>query len=305
MKRRSFFIKGTLGAIGLSLLPNITWAKESETNKKINFIHNLVEYGREYLKLDLKNNFFIEWAEDEDINYFLYVSSTTKIEAPKNVKNYLYLGNNKELAQKTQHDYIQKGYHTLLYMRSGKHEPKLTNTLLSYSNEAIAFNTYHEAAHAHLKKHAKIPIKLEEAACDVMGTFGSKAYADKNTDLDKKNIEKQNSVFEKSNAEINKYALLISDNVENNKKIHEKLEKKLFKLFKDSDTFFKNRFIHPVNNAYLLMMLNYCSHYDLMKKVAIKDVYISNFIHTLENISRNEKNAIKQLKDKLLSSGKN
>jgi len=304
MKRRSFFIKGSLGAIGLSLLPQISWAKESETNKKINFIHNLVEYGRAHLELDLKKNFFTEWAEDEDFNYYLYVSSTTKIESPKGVKNYLYLGNDKEIAQKKQHDYIEQGYHTLLYIRSGRHEPKLTNALLSYSNEAIAFNTYHEATHAHLQKHAKISVKLEEAACDVMGTFGSKFYAERHTDLDKKNTEKQNLVFEKANTEINKYASLITDNIENNNKIHEKLERKLFKLFKGSDNFFKNRFIHPVNNAYLLMMLNYCSHYDLMKQVAIKDVYINTFINTLENLPKNEEKAIKQLNDKLLTSEK-
>ncbi len=299
MKRRSFFIKGSLGAIGLSLLPHLTWAKESETNKKINFIRNLVDYGREHLELDLKKEFFVNWAEDEDINYFLYLSDTKKIEAPKGVKSYLYFGNDKELAQTKQREYIEKGFHTLLYTRTGKHQPELTNNLLSYSNEAIAFNTYHEATHMHIKKHAKISTKLEEAACDVMGTFGAKFYAERNKDLDLKLVEKQNDTFEKANQEINKYAALISDNTEANDKVHRKLERKLFKLFKDSDNFFKNRFIHPVNNAYLLMMLNYCSQYELMKQVAIKDVHINTFLYTLENLPKNEEKAILKLKEKI------
>jgi hypothetical protein len=288
-----------LGAIGLSLFPHLTWAKESETNKKINFIRNLVEYGREHLELDLKKEFFVNWADDEDLNYFLYLSSTTKIEAPKGVKNYISFENDKELAQKTQREYIKKGFHTLLYTRTGKHQPELTNNLLSYSNEAIAFNTYHEATHIHLQKHAKISTKLEEAACDVMGTFGAKFYAERNKDLDLKLVETQNLILENANKEINKYAALITDNSESNDKIHRKLERKLFKLFKDSDNFFKNRFIHPVNNAYLLMMLNYCSHYELMKQVAIKDVHINTFIYTLENLSKNEEKAILKLKEKL------
>lgn len=299
MKRRSFFIKSSLGAIGLTLMPQTIWAKDSETNKKINFIQNLVNYGREHLELDLDENFFTEWSEDDSVNYYLYLSSTTKIAPPKGVKNYLYFGNDKELAHQTQRDYIEKGYHTLIYTRSGKHEPKLTNTLLSYSNEAIAFNTYHEATHAHLKKHGKVSVKLEEAACDVMGTFGSKFYAQRNSDLDLKNVEKQNDLFEKANAEINKFALLVSSNTERNNKIHQKLERKLFKMFKNADNLFKNRFIHPVNNAYLLMMLNYSSNYDLMKKVAIKDEYINTFIYTLENLPKNEIKAIKKLNDKL------
>lgn len=302
MKRRTFFIKSSLASIGLSLFPNLSWAKESETNKKINFIKNLVDYGREHLELDIKEKFFTNWSEDEEINYFLYLSSTTKIEAPKGIKNYLYFGNDKNLAYKTQREYIEKGFHSLLYTRTGKHKPELTNNLLSYSNEAIAFNVYHEAMHMHIKKHAKISTKLEEASCDIIGTFGANFYAERNKGIDIKLVKRQNTTLEKANKEINKFAALISDNKQANDKIHRNLERKLFKLFKDGDSFFKNRFIHPVNNAYLLMMLNYCSYYELMKQVAIKDVHINTFLSTLENLPKNEEKAIIKLKEKLRTS---
>ena len=299
MKRRSFFIKSSLGAIGFSLFPYLSWAKESETNKKIGFIKSLVNYGREQLGLDLKKEFFTEWAEDEEINYFLYLSSTTKIEAPKGLENYLYLGNDKDSAQKTQREYINKGFHSLLYTRVGKHQPKLTNNLLSYSNTAIAFNIYHEATHMHIKNHIKISSKLEEAACDIIGMMGSKFYAKKNETLELKVVEKQNATLEKANKEINKFAALITDDTKANDEFHRKLERILFKLFKKSDNLFKNRFIHPVNNAYLLMMLNYCSYYELMKKVAIKDVHINTFLQTLKQLPKNEEKAIIKLKEKI------
>ena len=299
MKRRSFFIKSSLGTIGFSLFPYLSWAKESETNKKIGFIKNLVNYGRDQLGLDLKKEFFTEWGEDENINYFLYLSSTTKIEAPKGLKNYLYFGNDRDLAQKTQREYIDKGFHSLLYTRIGKHQPKLTNNLLSYSNTAIAFNIYHEATHMHIKNHVKISSKLEEAACDIIGTMGSSFYAKKNESLESKLVEKQNATLEKANKEINKFAALITDNKEANDKVYLKLEHILFKLFKNSDNFFKNRFIHPINNAYLLMMLNYCSYYELMKEVALKDVHINTFLQTLEQLPKNEGKAIIKLKEKI------
>ena len=299
MKRRSFFIKSSLGAIGFSLFPYLSWAKESETNKKIGFIKNLVHYGIDKLGLDLKKEFFTIWGEDEDINYFLYLSSTIKIEAPKGLKNYLYFGNDKELAQKTQREYIDKGFHSLLYTRIGKHQPELTNNLLSYSNTAIAFNIFHEATHMHIKNHVKISSKLEEAACDIIGTMGSKSYAEKNETLELKLVEKQNATLEKANKEVIKFAALITDDPEANDEVHRKLEHILFKLFKNSDNLFKNRFIHPVNNAYLLMILNYCSYYELMKKVAIKDVHINTFLQTLKQLPKNEEKAIVKLKEKI------
>jgi len=299
VKRRSFFIKSSLGAIGFILFPYLSWAKESETNKKIGFIKNLVNYGVDKLGLDLKKEFFTKWGEDEDTNYFLYLSSTIKIEAPKGMGNYLYFGNDKDLAQKTQREYIDNGFHSLLYTRIGKHQPELTNNLLTYSNTAIAFNIYHEAAHMHIKNHVKISSKLEEAACDIIGTMGAQFYAEKNENLDLDLVKKQNVTLEKANKEINKFAALITDNTEANDKVHRKLERILFKLFKKSDNFFKNRFIHPVNNAYLLMMLNYCSYYELMKKVAINDVHINTFLQTLEQLPKNEEKAIIKLKEKI------
>lgn len=304
MKRRDFLLKGTLGAVGLTLLPDLIWAKDSETNKRILFINSLIDYGREHLEMDLKESFYQGWSEDEDLNYYLYLSHTDRIESPKGVKNYLVFGTDKEAALKQQKEYINQGYHTLLYTRNGKHDHKLTNVLLSYSKEATAFDIYHEATHVHLHKHGKLSPNIEEAACDVMGAFGAKFYAERNEDVSLKKVAKQNSVLEKANKEILKYAALISDDQTENNKVHLKLENKIFKLFSKSDQFFKNRFIHPVNNAYLLMALKYAKHYSLLKDVAIQDKYISTFLYTLESLPKKEEKALEKLKAKLAATPK-
>lgn len=299
MKRRDFLIKGSLGAFGLAMFPYFTWGKESFTEKKIQFINRLVLYGREHLELDIPSDFYTQWSEDEELHYYIYVSEIHSITPPKGIKSHLYFGNDKELALEKQKEYIQAGFHTLLFARQGKHEPKISNTLLSYSEPAIAFNIYHEAAHMHLKKNAKIAYQIEEAACDVMGNFGGKFYAERNKDLKLKEVEKQIDLIEKTNQLINGAAQKIGDNTEENNQIYLALELKIFKLFENKDRFLQDRFRHPINNAYLLMALNYCKYYDLLKQVAIKDKYINTFLFTLENLSKNEEKAIEQLQNKL------
>lgn len=298
MNRKEFLVKTGLTGVGLSLLPHIAFGKESITNQKINLINSLVAYGEEHLELSIKKGFFADWSSNEDPHYFLYVSEPDKVEVPKGVKEYFNFGLDKAAAEAKQKEFVKAGKHTLLYSREGAHDFTITNALLGYSNESIALLIFHEASHQHFGKRAKLSLSLEEAACEVMGTFGAKFYAERNDSIDEKKVKKMVKLIEKAYQVFNDTASKVSSDQASNDRLYHKLESKLFNDFHKSDSFIQQRFIHPVNNAYLLKNLFFARDYQLLKSVAEKDKFINSFLYTLEKLPKNEEKAILELKAK-------
>ena len=202
------------------------------------------------------------------------------------------------MAIKNQKYYLGKGYHTLLYTRDGAHDFTVTNSLLAYDNESVALLIFHEAAHQHFKK-SKMNLFLEEGACEVFGTFGAQFFAEINDTVDLKKVKKLNNILEKSYEVINKTIVRIGADEDLNEKLYRILENNLFNDFKDSGSFIQQRFIYPVNNAYLLKNQYFAEHFDLLKKVAKKDKFINTFLYTLESLPKKEEKAIEVLKSKL------
>lgn len=298
MNRKEFLFKSFLASVGLSLIPKITFGKDSLTNQKLNLIGSLKVYAQEHMELNFKNDFFSKWSTDESPHYYLYVSEAHQVKSPKGIKDYLYFGPNKEMAIKNQKYYLGKGYHTLLYTRDGAHDFTVTNSLLAYDNESVALLIFHEAAHQHFKK-SKMNLFLEEGACEVFGTFGAQFFAEINDTVDLKKVKKLNNILEKSYEVINKTIVRIGADEDLNEKLYRRLENNLFNDFKDSGSFIQQRFIYPVNNAYLLKNQYFAEHFDLLKKVAKKDKFINTFLYTLESLPKKEEKAIEVLKSKL------
>ena len=84
-----------------------------------------------------------------------------------------------------------------------------------------------------------------------------------------------------------------------NEKLYRRLENKLFNDFKDNGSFIQQRFIYPVNNAYLLKNKYFAQYFDLLKKVAEKDKFINTFLYTLESLPKKQDKAIEVLKSKI------
>lgn len=298
MNRKEFLVKGGLAGVGLSLLPKISFGKESLTNQKINLINALVAYAKEHMELIVKKDFFADWSSNEDPHYFLYVSEPDRVEAPKGVNEYLDFGTDKNAARAKQKEFIEAGKHTLLYSREGAHDFTITNALLGYSNESIALLIFHEASHQHFGKKAKLSLSLEEAACEVMGTFGAKFYAERNDTVDIKKVKKLVKLIEKAYQVFNETATKVTSDQAANDRLYARLESKLFNDFHKSDAFIQQRFIHPVNNAYLLKNLFFSRDFQLLKLVAEKDKFINTFLYTLESLPKKEDKAIEALKIK-------
>lgn len=298
MNRKEFLVKAGLASAGISLLPSMAFGKDSLTNQKINLIEALKAYAEEHLELVLRKDFFADWSSDEDPHYYLYVSEPDKIEAPKEIKNHIPFGTDKAAAQAKQKEYIEKGKHTLLYSTEGDHDFKITNGLISNSNEGLAYLIFHEAAFQHFSKRTKLSYGLMEGACEVMGAFGAKFYAERNETVDLKKVKKMVKTIEKAYEVFNHTASKISSDQSLNDRLYSRLESKLFNDFNKCDTFIQQRFIHPVNNAYLLKNLLFARDYQLLKSVAEKDKFINTFLYTLENLPKKEEKAIEQLKAK-------
>lgn len=297
MERRDFVKKATLLGVGASLLPQIVFAEQSDTARKLELIKDLKLFAKEHLELDFKKDFYSDWSLDDKLHYYLYVSSADKVQSPPEIKDYLYFGANHDGALAKQKEYIEAGYHTLIYSREAAHDYTITNSLLSFSDECLALVIFHDATHQHLSKHGRLSVKLEEATCEVMGTFGAQFYAEKHDVLDLKKVKKLNKLLDKTYIQVNKLITMVSDDKTKNEQIYRRFENRMFGDFERGNAFLKERFIHPVNNAYLLKNQYYAEYFKLIKSVAEKDKFISTFLYTMEHLPKKEEKAVAELRE--------
>ena len=299
MNRKDFLIKTGIVGTGALLLPQIVLGKGGVTSQKISLINKLTAHARGEMELELSKRFFSEWSRNEDYHYYLYVSESNQVVCPKEVNQYVFFGTDKINAELKQKEFVNKGYHTLLYKKEGAHDFKITTSLLGNSNESLALLILHEAAHQHLSKKAQLSIGLEEASCEVIGFYGARSFSKHFKEVDQKKINRLVECLENAYELINKVSSFISDDIDQNEKKYLELEHHLFSRLKSEDTFIQQRFIHPVNNAYLLKNQFFSKRYELIKLVAKKDKTLDGLISTLGKLPKNESKALDRLIKKI------
>lgn len=299
MNRKDFLTKAGIIGTGALLLPQIVFGKESLTSQKINLINQLTTYASGEMELKLRKDFFSKWSKNEDYHYYLYVSESNKVACPKEINQYLFFGADKENAESKQIEFIDNGFHTLLYKREGAHDFTITNSLLENSNESLALLIFHEAAHQHLSRKAQLGLSIEEASCEVIAFYGARSFSQVFNEVDQKKLNNIIKRLEKAYELINKVSSSISDDIVKNQKLYFELEKNLFSSLKSNDFFMQQRFIYPVNNAYLLKNQFFSKRYKLIKAVAKKDKTLISFVSTLEKLPKNGLKALDQLIQKI------
>jgi hypothetical protein len=299
MNRKDFLRKAGVIGTGALLLPHLVFGKESLTNQKINLINQLKDHASGEMEMKLRKDFFLKWSENEVSQHYLYVSEPNRVACPKDINQYIFFGANKKKAELKQKEYIDKGFHTLLYKRAGSHDFTITNSLLSNSNESLSLLIFHEAAHQHLSKKAQLSLSLEESSCEVIAFYGARSFSQSFKEVDQKKINKIIEILEKSYELINQVSSSISDDMSKNQKLYFELEKHLFSSQNSNDFFMQQRFIYPVNNAYLLKNQFFSKRYELVKAVAKKDKTLNHFVSTLEKLPKNESKALGQLNHKI------
>lgn len=81
ISRSQFLKKASIFPIGINILIRDYWQANNYTLKR-ELIKITIEYIRDELRLNVKNNFYQKF-ENIDYYYYLYVSEANKIEYPK------------------------------------------------------------------------------------------------------------------------------------------------------------------------------------------------------------------------------
>ncbi|MGB3465900.1 MAG: hypothetical protein WBA74_11545, partial [Cyclobacteriaceae bacterium] len=105
----------------------------------------------------------------------------------------------------------EQGYQTLIYKTAGVSASRLNNRLLSYNRESIAFIAMHEATHRHIRFCTRIPYELEEAACDVIGNYGTLEFMNTSDALSHEMMREQTQLHEKLHKTLNELTAEIRD----------------------------------------------------------------------------------------------
>jgi hypothetical protein len=260
---------------------------------KIKLIENVKNYCIDTLGMDISTYFYSKWAKSEKSNYYLYVSEKTNISSHlKGARPYKAFGHNFKGAEIEKNKYAKLGFSTLLYQTYGTAATKLSNYFLSYSKESIAFIAFHEATHQHISKNAKIPYSITEAACDIVGNYGTLKLFNENKSLSKRKAKKHIKQIEAIAIEINK--LLNNHSID-----YSILDRKIDKLKRNKSKFNVDRYDFEVNKAYLLRNRSYTYYYFKLKQLLYLTNDLKIFLAFIVELPNDEIESVKEINKKI------
>lgn len=243
--------------------------------------------------MNISENYYTNWAKSELPNYFLYVSkSNDLISALDQQIPFKSFGHNLKEAKIEKGKYEQMGYSTLLYRTYGTSSSLLSNHLLSYSKESLAFIAFHEATHKHITRNGGKPYSIIEAVCDIVGNYGTLRLFNNQEGLSNRKAKKQIKQIEKISS-------LINDLINKNTNDVSQLNKEIKKLKKRRHKFKAERYDYEINNAYLLRNRSYTLHYFKLKKVLLLTNDLKAFLEFVDDLPNNEDESIKAIDEKI------
>lgn len=268
---------------------------DNKSSSKLELIESIKGYCINELNMDVSKHFYSNWAKSEKPNYYLYVSEKDTLISPFNQqKSFISFGHNFEKAKKEKDYYDELGYSTLLYETYGTSGTQLSNHLLSYSEENIAFIAFHEATHQHIRNKAKIPYSIVESVCDIVGNYGTLNLFSENEKFSTRKAKKQIKHIENIALEINN----LIDNIEL-KSDKSKLTKKIQKLNKKKNRFKIERYDYEINNAYLIRYKSYTKYYFKLKNLLILTGDLEVFMDFITDLPKNESDCILEIDKKI------
>lgn len=265
------------------------------------FFSDIRSYIISDLGISLNESFYSDRMEG--YQYYLYVSESDEIRLPEGEGNFRYFGSQVKKADSTQRALNKKGYHTLLYRTAATSAARVQSPLYQYPMHCLSFIALHEAHHIHRRNNPdhKIPYSLEEASGDVLGNYVSLDYARKfPSKLDSNLVKEQIQL----NEEI--YQRLNDTRIALDKRAFDRLKCRRFSRFLEkklanSDSFKRDRFLYPVNNAYFIRYGYYTTHYFLLRDLYFKTGGAKNFLSFLDTLPSTEVEAVNRIKEFLQS----
>lgn len=268
---------------------------DNETSSKLELIENIKGFCINDLNMELSEHFYSNWAKSEKPNYYLYVSKKdTLMSALNQQSSFISFGHDFNKAQKGKDYYDQLDYSTLIYETYGTAATQLSNHLLSYSDESIAFIAFHEATHQHIRNKAKIPYSIVESVCDVVGNYGTLSLFSEYKKFSKRKANKQIQQIENLAFDINR----LINNTEPGL-VKSKLTKEIQKLNKKKNKFKIERYDYEINNAYLIRNKSYTQYYFKLKNLLTLMGGLKEFIEFINNLPKNESECILEIDKKI------
>jgi len=273
-------------AVACLLLCNTAFA-QSSTNyqRQIQLIDSLRSFISQDLKLNIADSFYMKWKNtggDKMYNY-VYASFSDSIKTTHEKGKDFWFYTIEDSATAKINQLKEKGYHTLLYKTAGTSDAQLNNKLLSYTDEAIAFIVLHEATHQHIRSQKKlIPYIYEEALCDALANKACLTFAQNTKLISMDDVSKQQNVFEKLYAFLNKQKSIIEKgNKEKREYIFRSSTNKVKTTTLKANQFQKDRMNYEVNNAYFVRIIPYALHYFEVKEMLGEKIELNKAIDTI------------------------
>lgn len=243
-------------------------------------------------KTDLKvwNGFYTKWANPNDSMYiFVYASKNDKVQSVIDSGKSAWKYFDKEDSATV---FIKKlklqGYHTLLYRTAGASSAFLNKELLSYPNEAVAFILFHEATHQQIRSSNKaIPYAYEEATCDAVANKFCKLFAQQTGLVSISKVHLQERIFERCYKFLNREKAILDSTHSDPNHIFRFSENRIKSLIKHGNQFHKDRMLYEINNAYILRISYYSSHYFEVKKYLQETNDISKVVNRILSVTKN------------------
>jgi hypothetical protein len=296
MKRGSFLYKSLLFIMVPLLVPFSTGAAGDKDDPVLVFFSDIRQYITTELGIELGESFYTH--RSEGYQHYLYVSKPDEIRLPDGEANFRYYGSDLKRAQTMQIELIDKGYHTLLYRTAATSAARVQSPLYQYPLHCLSFIALHESHHIHRRngKNPPIPYSLEEAAGDVLGNYVSLDFARRFPEkVDTNLVKEQILLNETLYLEINRTRARL-DGGKNDRREFNRLTRYLNKKLKHSDSFKRDRFLYPVNNAYFIRYGYYTANYFLLRDLYFKTGSAKNFLGYLDQLPEDESAAIEQIK---------
>lgn len=251
--RKYFFILFSLTSFAIfsQSLPRDTAKYEG----KITFIKKVATLIKDSLKLNIGEDFYTRFSENDSMFNYVYVSRKDTVSKVTDGA-FIYFGNHPYDAKIKADSLTKAGFDVMLYQTAGTSGAFISKRLLEYDELSIAFIMLHEAMHRHIANtHSTIPYEFEESIGDVVANSFCGWYSGANI--------KNYFAFAFRNEEI--YTLI--NRCSKGKLSKEKCGTKIRSQLKDATLFQKDRFDYTVNNAYLLRNLFYTKRYFQLREV--------------------------------------
>jgi len=251
---------------------------------KIVFIKRVTALIHDSLKLNVGEDFYTRFSENDSMFSYVYVSRKDTISKVTDGA-FIYFGNHPFDAKIKADSFTKAGLDVLVYQTAGTSGAFISKRLLEYEDISIAFIMIHEAMHRHIaNSHSTIPYEFEESIGDLIansfcGWFSGasvKIYFD----------------FAFRNEEI--YTLI--NRCRKGKLSKEKCDKKIKSQLNEATLFQKDRFGYIVNNAYLLRNSFYTKRYFQLRELYQEIKKPKLFIDEMMKLPAN----LKQCDEKIL-----